>query len=1177
MIRASQNSPEVDCIFVVGMFGSGVEILGGALLRLGFSSPGGTGDQLPRDLTSLNDRLLRESGGTEQAPPPMATIHVPPALSAYRDRARKSMELALPEMKERGWVWADPRLSTLAPFWADGLGVAPAVVMVHRDVTQVARLAVPEVAEAGSVMKWWDRFNRSSLVLCARYPSLMVNFADLVDRPKELMAELVEFAADLGFSVESDTDAAVRYIEQRTEETHRSVAEPLVVDRNERTLDALLNQLDGQRRKGEVQDADLIAATADFYDEDYYSEGLDNEGGGLQYSRSEKHWTDFFSEVANHIADSPRPETVLDVGCALGMLVEALRNVGIDARGVDISAWAIAQIPPNVKQFCRVGSVTDEIEGQYDLITCIEVLEHLPPSLAEGAVANLCRHAPMVLFSSTPDDFDEPSHLNVQPSEYWADLFLRQGFVRDFEYDASFLAPHSILFRRRNIDSAGIVQGYERTLWTTGEVLRANLRDAVAEHGQLAEKYNEIAEQVVEAVRLRSENAELTETLDNERKRRIAETTAAYEKVHRVELSQRTIASELAAREAEITAIHNTKIFRYSTRLRAAYGRLRGGGSPVAPAPPSPHPADGTYQKWVELYDTRDKGARQRIEARVRALESTPTISVLMPVYNPPVHLLRAAIDSVRSQIYPHWELCIADDCSTDTEVVRLLEDHAAADPRIKVVRRSENGHISAASNSALSAATGTWVAPLDHDDLLADHALALVALSISEHPGAGLFYSDEDKIDETGSRRDPFFKPDYDPLLLAGQNYINHLTVCRREFVERAGGYREGYEGSQDWDLVLRVSELLSPDQVVHIPHVLYHWRAHDASTAAQVSTKPYALEAGLYAVRDHLSRTGRSASVVRQGRLGHNRVRWALPEPVPHVSIIVPTRDGRLLQRCVDSVLDFTVYPDFEVVVIDNSSRSHDTLSWLQGHDDRLTVLRDERPFNYAAINNHAVNRTAGDIVCLLNDDTEVISGEWLTEMVSQLIQPGVGAVGAKLLYDDGRIQHAGVVLGIGGVAGHAHRMSDRTSMGYFGNLQLAHRVSAVTAACVAIRREAWQQVKGMDQENLPVAFNDVDLCLRLREAEWEIVWTPHAQLVHHESISRGPDSEGPRAEAFAREVRYMEMRWGFDGLRRDKYYNPNLSINVEDYSLAWPPRESYDPGSELSPPATGHRRDG
>ncbi len=1064
------------------------------------------------------------------------------------------------------WIWADWRLSLLGQFWSDAMSVSPAVIFVHRRPAEVAAARTTEFADRADAMDWWVRCNRSALVLCSRYPSLVVNYDEIASGPKDVLNSVVEFLEDLGVAVDPDVGKATAYLEAAIADAVTPV--PTDIESRYQTLDRLLGQFDvkpGRENKPASNPDQLTKITAEFYDDAYYREGLDNSGGGIPYSRSEKHWVEFFAGVAKSIDETLHPRTVLDVGCALGMLVEALRTRGIDAHGLDISAWAIEQVPGHLKQFCRIGSVTEEIDGDYNLITCVEVLEHLPPSLADVAVANLCRHAEMVLFSSTPDDFDEPSHLNVEPNEYWAEIFLRQGFIRDFGHDVSFLAPHAILFRRREVDALGIVRGYERTLWTTSKQLRSNHRDAVAEHGRLAEEYNELAGRAVDATQLRQENARLAESLDNEKKRRMAETAAAYEIVHQFELGQRTIAGQLAARDAEISAIHNTKIFRYSTKLRAVYGRLRGRKSPATAAPRSlpMNLPDGTYENWIELFDTRDEVARQRIEARVRALASPPTISVIMPVYNPPAHLLRDAVESVRSQIYPHWELCIADDCSTDMSVVQLLEECAASDPRIKVVRRSENGHISAASNSALSLVTGHWVAALDHDDVLTDHALALVALRIAENPDAGLIYSDEDKIDEAGDRRDPFFKPDFDPLLLIAQNYICHLTVLRVDLVEQVGGYREGYEGSQDWDLGLRVSELLSPGQIVHIPHVLYHWRAHGGSTAALVSSKPYALDAGLHAVQDHLHRTSRSASVDRMGRLGHNRVRWTLPEPAPHVSIIVPTRDGRLLQQCIDSVLGFTIYPDFEVVVVDNSSRTYQTLSWLQGHDDRLTVLRDERPFNYAAINNFAVTRTAGDIVLLLNDDTEVMSSEWLTEMVSQLMQPGVGAVGAKLLYGDGRtVQHAGVILGVGGVAGHAHRLSDRLSMGYFGNLQLAHRVSAVTAACVAIRRQVWDQAKGMDEVNLPVAFNDVDLCMRIREAGWEIVWTPHAQLLHHESISRGPDTEGPRADAFAQEVLYMEKRWGFDGLRKDKYYNPNLSLNAEDFSLAWPPRESYDP---------------
>jgi GT2 family glycosyltransferase len=258
---------------------------------------------------------------------------------------------------------------------------------------------------------------------------------------------------------------------------------------------------------------------------------------------------------------------------------------------------------------------------------------------------------------------------------------------------------------------------------------------------------------------------------------------------------------------------------------------------------------------------------------------------------------------------------------------------------------------------------------------------------------------------------------------------------------------------------------------------------------------------------------------------------------------------------------LLNFTVYPDFEVFVVDNSSRGRATLEYLRLNGDLVTVIRDERPFNFAALNNDAVRQTTGDVICLLNDDTEVIEEDWLTEMVSQLAQPGVGAVGGKLHYPDGRIQHGGVLLGIGGVAAHDHRLSDRASPGYFGKLQLAHRLSAVTAACMVVRREAWDAVAGFDEVNLPVAYNDVDFCLRLRSAGWDVVFTPHARLIHHESISRGPESEAARADEFAREATFMKVRWG-TALRRDPYYNPNLTLDADNYSLAWPPRVPLSP---------------
>ena len=558
--------------------------------------------------------------------------------------------------------------------------------------------------------------------------------------------------------------------------------------------------------------------------------------------------------------------------------------------------------------------------------------------------------------------------------------------------------------------------------------------------------------------------------------------------------------------------------------------------------------------------DALDDATLAGIGEVIARLTYQPVVSVIMPVFDPPPDLLRAAIDSVRSQLYTNWEMCIADDCSSDPLVAAILGEYEAKDSRITVTRRNVIGHVSASCNTALSLATGDLVGCLNHDDLLSKHALALAVAALRDNPDAGIIYSDEDRVDGNGRRHSPYFKPDFDPLLLVGKNFLNRLCIFRRDLVTGVGGYREGYEGSQDWDLALRVSERLTPERVVHIPHVLYHRRAHANPTSSMLSVRPYAVDAGRHAVTDHLERTGGSGRVTRIPRSGNARVMWEVSEAAPRVNIIVPTRDGSLLQRCIESVLAFTTYPNFQLVVVDNASRSLSTLDCLRAYDDKITVIRDEREFSFSAINNAAVRQTVGDLICLLNDDTEVISGDWLTELVGQVLQPEVGAAGAKLYYDDGRIQHAGVVLGINGVAGHSHRSFDRLSPGYFGCLQVAHNVSAVTAACMVVRREAWNQVGGLDEQNLPIAYNDVDFCLRLREAGWRVVWTPYAEMFHHESVSRGPDIEGPRAADFLHESDYMQKKWGPQVLRNDPYYNPNLSLEAEDFSLAWPPRSSY-----------------
>ncbi len=1144
----------VDGVFVVGMSASGIDILADALSRLGADQ---VGDREADRLGEFNGRLMASAGD----PPDPAPVELAHSLAAtWLDEARREksdpFRAGQSEMGGRPWLWADWRLSFLTPFWSTAWDLRPAVILINREPSGVIGASTSEFRDRTDALTWWDRCNRSALVLCSMYPSLVVNYDELTTEPKSALARIVEFLNQLGLSLAGDVGAAVEAVEGADSVVREPADRPHDIDARHTTLHRLLHELGDRAVTGDDDAAGLIDVTSQFYDKDYYGTSYDQSG--IPYSRDHREWLDYFGGLAASIVSTLHPASVLDVGCAVGMLIEGLRGRGVDARGIDISAWAIGQVPPALRPYCRVASATDELDGSYELITCFEVLEHLPPSLADAAIGNICRHAESVLFASTPDDFDEPTHLNVEPGSYWAQHFLHHGFMHDVDYDASYIAPHAMLFRRTSITEELLVADYERALWET----KTELRSTLADHRQLADDHENLAvkSNALEIARnqLQQEVTENALEVANVTRRRAAENLAAYQMVRSVEADQKRLATLVKAREEEIAAVYNTRIFRYGSKLRSVYARLRGRTIATGMVGVPVLPPDGSYQTWVELFDTLDTAARGQLAARVQALPDRPTISVLMPTYNPPLELLRTAIESVKAQIYQDWELCIADDCSTDPGVMRVLQELAASDSRIKIVQREENGHISAASNSALSIATGEWVALLDHDDLLAEHALALIAIAIGENPAAGLVYSDEDKIDEGGLRRDPFFKPDFDPLLLLGQNFVSHLSAFRKDLVEGVGGYRLGYEGSQDWDLTLRVSEQLSRAQVVHIPHVLYHWRTHAASTASLVSAKPYAVDAGRRAVADHLARTSRPGKVVRIGKSGHNRVSWELPDSPPSVSIVIPTKDGRLLPRCLDSVLSFTTYPDFEVLVVDNSSEHLPTLQYLAGLDDRLRVIRDERPFNYAELNNAAVDRTTGEFVCLLNDDTEVINPDWLTELVTQALDPEVGAVGAKLYYDESRIQHAGVVLGIYGVAGHTFRMFDRLSPGYFGNLQLARRMSAVTAACLLVRREAWDQVDGMDGVNLPIAFNDVDFCLRLREAGWEIVWSPYAEMYHHESTTRGAD-DGPRADAFKREVNYMESRWGFDTLRRDPYYNPNLSLDGEDYSLAWPPRIS------------------
>ena len=576
------------------------------------------------------------------------------------------------------------------------------------------------------------------------------------------------------------------------------------------------------------------------------------------------------------------------------------------------------------------------------------------------------------------------------------------------------------------------------------------------------------------------------------------------------------------------------------------------------------HNSDGhdrnDYSYWVEKYDTLTDEKRLSYKAQISTWTHTPLISVVMPTYNSPLEFLRQAIDSIENQIYPFWELCIADDCSTQVEVRDFLKTRSALEPRIKLCFRETNGHISEATNSALDLVSGEWVALFDHDDLLTEDALFFVARHINRHPEAQIIYSDEDKVDEMGKRFSPHFKSDWNPELFFTQNYLSHLGVYRTQLLRSIGGFRKGLEGSQDHDLVLRCLPQIESSAIHHIPKVLYHWRAISGSTALNASAKSYADDARHQALKDYFESVGIPVKVGPGLIANTAKIQYMIQKPEPLVSLLIPTRDRlELIEPCVKSILDKTDYPHFEILILDNASVEPETLRFfqsIQSEDARVRVLRDERPFNFSAINNLGIEHANGAIVGLVNNDIEVIHPEWLTEMVSLCIQEGVGCVGAKLYYPNDTLQHAGVILGIKGVANHSHNKHSRHHDGYFGRLRVPQALSAVTAACLVVKKEVYLQAGGMNEEDLKVAFNDVDFCLKVRALGYRNVWTPYAELYHFESLSRGSEDTPEKKARFAKEVAYMKSKWG-PALLDDPFYNPNLTLDEEDFSLAWGPR--------------------
>ena len=560
------------------------------------------------------------------------------------------------------------------------------------------------------------------------------------------------------------------------------------------------------------------------------------------------------------------------------------------------------------------------------------------------------------------------------------------------------------------------------------------------------------------------------------------------------------------------------------------------------------------YHHWIDKVERLRTPNDATVKRKINEFSMFPVVSIILPVFNSNEIYLAKCIDSVLGQSYPYWQLCIVDDASTNPALRPFLGKYVSSDKRIELVVRESNGHISAASNSALSIVQGDYVLLLDHDDALSSHALLMVVEAINANPEAAVLYSDEDKVDISGVRFEPHFKPDFNLDLLLSQNYISHLGVYKTSLVREVGGFREGLEGSQDYDLLLRCFSEIDASKVVHIPEILYHWRAVEGSTADKPSEKSYASSAGMVAISNYLEITGNDASVEPGPEVNTYRVKWRMPSQRPLVSLMIPTRDGYdILKRCVDSILAKTSYDRYEVIILNNQSRCPLTLKYLEeiSGDNRVVIYDWDFPFNYSAINNFGATVANGEILGLLNNDVEVINPDWLDEMVSHVCRDDIGCVGAMLYYPNDAVQHAGVILGIGGVAGHAHKYFTRNERGYFARLKLVQNLSAVTGACLLVRKSIFVEVGGLDEDNLPVAFNDVDFCLKVRQKGYRNLWTPYAELYHHESVSRGADNTLKKRARARREAEFMRKKWG-KLLDHDPAYNINLTLVHEDFSL-------------------------
>lgn len=937
---------------------------------------------------------------------------------------------------------------------------------------------------------------------------------------------------------------------------------------------------------------------SEIYNEEYYK-NYDVGVGKVNYLDS-KYTKDFLTQLASRIAADLHPKTVLDAGCAMGHLVAALRDLGVEAYGIDVSEYAISQVREDIKPYCFVGSLSGSLPEcmpqKYDLVVTIEVLEHLYAEDGKKAITNLCSLADAVLFSSTPDDFEDRTHVNVQQREYWARLFFEQGFVDDLNYRPRYLTYYASLFRRSE-NMVRMVEDYERNIRMSEHEYNKKIAENQNAMQELLSQYD-VATKKWDSEKvdfqssldeitalLQSEQKNAAEQLIQEREKQKQELEirqAAYDQMckeldhykehyHAAIAQREDLKQQLAQAQNAYNVISNAFFWKITKPLRVIvdvikrplrkirFFRLINKGVRCWKENGLRYTCRKVKNKMhhrQEYSEIAKKPLFTEAELDAQRKEKFPRdikFSIVVPLFNTPEKFLHEMIQSVLDQTYSNWELCMADGSDKDhANVGKICRQYVKKDARIKYRKLERNLGISGNTNACLEMATGEYIGLFDHDDLLHPAALHEVMLAICEQK-ADFIYTDELVFEnDVRNVRSFHFKPDFSPDTLRGCNYICHFSIFSKDLFTSVGAYWDSdFDGSQDYDVILRLTEKAC--KIVHIPKALYCWRSSPNSVASSIDAKPYTMEAAKKCLAAHLQRCGYEGYVEDAAGLSSYKVQYEIIG-TPMISIIIPNKDHiEMLSPCITSILDKTTYKNYEIIIVENNSEEKDTFGYYEevSKNERVKIVYWEGIFNFSAINNYGAQHAKGEYFVLLNNDTEIISHDWLEQMLMYAQRPDVGAVGAMLYYADDTIQHAGVVVGIGGYAGHIFKGAKRGDNGYMFRLCTAQNLSAVTGACIMVPKKVWDQVGGLD-EQFVVAANDVDLCLRIRKEGYLIVWTPYAELYHYESKSRGYEDTPEKKKRFEGEVRRFGERWKKELETGDPYYNPNLTLDREDFSL-------------------------